>query len=238
MIQAIVEVLNSVTTINQRILTSDGGFYPVSLPDGTTANFPSVTTILKSVSNTELFHWWGKLGIAEATRRFEEAGEVGTIVHKCISEILSGGIIDEHRWHGYPVQVRSSVKAYIRWAEEHQFMGINWEEPVYSLKYGYAGTVDVIGIRRYDNHWSPCMCDWKTSSKLLPEYNMQLAAYSMAFREMHPDAQLDNLICVRLDKETGVPEQRVMDECEVNEAFEAFLGCLNIWKYSRKFRGK
>ena len=70
--------------------------------------------------------------------------------------------------------------------------------------------------------------DYKASSSMRDEYLWQVAAYSKAYSEM-TNIVIDNHGCLRVDKETGIPEWKEWNRKEIDNGFEKFM-CLNkLW---------
>ena len=69
-------------------------------PDG---NFPSITTVLSSLSKASIQEWRNKVGAEEANRISTQASRIGTKTHKIIEDYLqnqqdylSGHIVQGH----------------------------------------------------------------------------------------------------------------------------------------------
>jgi hypothetical protein len=108
---------------------------------------------------------------ALARARFEvqqEASLRGTRVHEYAQRLAAGETVE------VPDEYRDHVDAYLRFAEEWQPAELYVEAPVFSLRYGYAGTPDLIAELVDGQVW---LLDWKTSSRgAYPDHVLQLAA--------------------------------------------------------------
>ena len=182
-----------------------------------TIELPSVTTIIKGVMGGNFSgpaYWGFRLGVEYGGGDYEEAkrsefapnaqrdkaGARGTKVHEYLEMLASG----EHRdpEDGYEQAVE-------KWWGEQTSAGrsvVGCEVPLYSLKHGYAGTVDLIladdvGLTFVDlkTHKPPARF----------EDHLQVAAYNLAYQEMHPDVvgPLPEDHLVLMAKEDGTYEE-------------------------------
>jgi hypothetical protein len=114
-----------------------------------------------------------------------KAGEVGTQVHNMAEWFLRKRMGQEVGPEP-PLSPEAAVAFthFQNWiAETHLRVGF-LETPVWSTKYGYAGTMDVYGWVGEGKNPTPVVIDFKTSGALYPEYHLQVAAYIAALREM------------------------------------------------------
>lgn len=142
-------------------------------------------------------------------RQMENAAAIGTLVHARIEWELRTAmgvkteeprIPEEHLdmktgdRSEHPAHV--AYRAYKAWADEAQLKPLAIEQQVYSLKYKYAGTMDVYG----ECYGARTLLDWKTGKSIYDEAKLQNAAYRHAWIEMEQaEAPIVGLI-VRLPK--------------------------------------
>jgi hypothetical protein len=168
-------------------------WYPPAEP----VTYQSVTTILDVIAKPALLNWYGSIAAAWAVDNVEvmlrmladlgrdvtvkavaargraerdRKGAIGTRAHQAIEAMLAG----------LPVltdpDTAPLVEQYRRFARDWRFVPEWSEAMVVSERYGYAGTLDLIGYlagRR-------AMIDLKTGSYMAPEMGIQLAAYGGA----------------------------------------------------------
>jgi hypothetical protein len=195
---------------------------------GETVWLPSVSTILEIYRRPGLMEWYGAKGLEEAERIRDDTAEIGTIAHALIERINLGGKVDKPEWDTLDERVRQAVRAYLRWKMESKFHPLESELTVYSLKYGYAGTIDAVGYFS----GTAGIADWKATRSWWKINNLQLAAYRQAYHETFPARpNIDELRCIRFDKDTGIPEEHRLSIPEADEAFQCFLGFLRAWRY-------
>ena len=94
---------------------------------------PSVTTILNYMSDVEY------KGINPSI--LEQASRRGTLVHEYTELVDYGALPNEIEYEVLPY-----IKAYQDFIRDYKPNWLLVEEPLYSEEYGYAGTVDRIGI--------------------------------------------------------------------------------------------
>ena len=123
------------------------------------------------------------------------------------------------------------LQAFTTWkAQEPNLQILEVEKLVHSDKYGYAGTVDAIGVRTVGDKAGIVILDWKTSNALYPEYAWQASAYAKAWEELTGQPVVDALI-VRFDKYKPVFEAKQVHS--IDDCFQCFLSCLALYN-SRK----
>jgi len=179
-----------------------------------------------------------------------EALSVGSEVHGIIEIYIKNKIAKtgleltvEQMWEAYiqklpqelrPTTIRDQVIqgffAFLDWEKQYIEEWIDSEKTVYSLAYGYAGTLDskalfLDGVKRH--------IDFKTSKKIYDENYMQLAAYRFADYELTKEWS-NGMGILRLDKETGIPE---WVECtkKYDRSLDSFLALLKFY-YLQKDR--
>ncbi len=131
------------------------------------------------------------------------------------------------------------IDSFLKWREEVNFVVVGTEFTVYSDFYRYAGTVDALG---YVNGIMT-LVDYKTSKGIWPEYDLQIASYMHALREMYESGLIKleepatQMMIVNFTKE-GELETKTVGNFDV--ALKAFLGLreafvnVQIWEASNK----
>ncbi len=97
----------------------------------------------------------------------------GTVVHACAAMIAKGQKFE------HDPQVDGQVRACRSWFADFAPTVVAAEEGVYSRTYQYAGTMDLLAY--IDGRLTAV--DWKAS--LVASATWQLAAYALAYEEMH-----------------------------------------------------
>jgi len=214
---------------------------------------PSVTTILKVVSKGDALTWWavnqtvdyfrsqlqGEISSETLEEIFkaakfawkakkEEAAGIGTIAHQWLEKHLRGETPDE-----LPANeaAANSVRAALDWLSQHHHEPVAIESRIYSKKFFYAGTLDYLS--RVDGDL--CVCDWKTSTGLWPEYFFQTAAYVHAHEE-ESGQKIDGRWLLRIDKVTGQFEELFLPRSTLSKDFKAFKGALALYERLKELK--
>jgi hypothetical protein len=103
----------------------------------------------------------------------KEAALRGTIIHDYAHRLALGEEIE------VPDDYRDHVDAYLAFAEEWEPAELMVELPVFSRRYRYAGTPDLVAVLKDGRTW---ILDWKTGAKggVFVDYVLQLAAARFA----------------------------------------------------------
>jgi hypothetical protein len=192
---------------------------------------PSVTTILWRLDKPALIQWaadcavehirktpdftkidWEAARKAHATIR-DEAGDVGTIVHKYARAVLEAKG-DRQALDGLTLpldvagtQALKAIAAFEAWMQTHKIEPVAVERRVFSQRFMYAGTLDFTG--RIDDELS--LLDFKTGNDVYDEAWFQMGGYDDALTEEHEwqdifgDSDTPRLAhwIIHLDKNTG-----------------------------------
>jgi hypothetical protein len=228
----------------------DGGGNRTYSNPRTGKDYKSVTTIIsQGVPKPALMAWAAKLvatkamdspeiinhmdrqtGIdylkKEPTRARDEAGAIGSEVHKAIEESLACGSFGT----GFMPEAAGFLDAACAWGNNVQPL-MEWQEvTVYSDANGYAGTLDFIG--HFPGGLGLVIGDYKTSKGVYPTVGMQLAAYRYADYalidgEVHEIPEVNGAVVVHIrpEEEGGV---RCLEVPAGRDEFEAFLAAKEI----------
>jgi hypothetical protein len=200
--------------------------------------FVRVTEVLSVHNRPMLNKWMANVGAVYAEEWSTQCQDIGTEVHRLISEIIKGRSFNDTpahimEWTLLSPEIKYGVIAWMQAQMSIPFKPVESEVFVISRKYGFAGTTDCIA-RIKKRLWS---LDWKVASKLWPEVKFQLSAYYQAYKEM-TGKSLAGAMAIRLDRDTGkwqYSDQLVMTPEELTEAFtEGFLPLLKVYKYNKE----
>jgi hypothetical protein len=152
-----------------------------------------------------------------------KAMDTGTLVHDAIETHLAGG--DPSSALDGNEAAANAFLAWLEWAKHAELEPLHVERQVVSRDYRYAGTADLIG-RMGD---TTCLLDWKSSKGIYAEYLWQVCAYAAAYTEETRN-EIAAVGVVRLDKETGMPECRlVTDRAEREAGWTMFRAACGAW---------
>lgn len=152
-----------------------------SVSDTKSVTFPSVTSIVSLLTEPGITKWRKSIGEEKASEISLIASERGTRMHEYCERFLKGESFDIILENDRSMFQKAFLTPLINSVDNIYCI----ETQLFSTKYEYAGTVDL--ICEYDGIMS--IVDFKTSSKPKKEeycehYFIQTAAYSLAFREM------------------------------------------------------
>jgi hypothetical protein len=127
--------------------------------------------------------------------------------------------------------------AFQKWEKDNVIEWLESELTVYSEN-GYAGTLDAIAVLKDRGKY---VIDFKVSSGFYEGYDLQIAAYRHGYEERLNQGKeaihmIDGQLILRLDKTTGMPEEKEYFEYE--RKVEAFLCLLGFYYLSKNRRLK
>ena len=106
---------------------------------------PSVTTVLGGwiKVNSRGPGWYvnEKTGVMVTGKMLDEAGDSGNAIHKGVKYILQGGVV----WEALDSSLVAPLKEFGKFTRDHNLDISYVEEPMYSKKWDFAGTPDIIG---------------------------------------------------------------------------------------------
>lgn len=166
---------------------------------------PAVTHVIRlGYPKSERFYQY-LLSVSpdEAEKRLRTAGEEGARTHDAVRDLISGKRITmETRYYNETKKVMeplspdewSNLDAFLGWCNHYKPHVLVVEYTVWSEKYRFAGTIDFFGTIDVPDGdkafakevWGtriPILIDWKTTSGIWDEFELQTAAYRKAFIE-------------------------------------------------------
>jgi len=194
-------------------------------------SLPSVTTILQVHNQPALNTWRANLGTELSEQYAEETAAIGKEIHRLVAQLIQNIAIPELEWYQLDQKIKNGVIAYERFKLEYQFEPVGAEQIVYSLKHGYAGTLDAYG--KILGKWS--IVDWKTGWRFFPNMMAQAAAYYMARKETFNDLS-ETIYVVNLNREKGVPIVHACKVKDIKPFRNYFLACLRLFKYAQAIK--
>jgi PD-(D/E)XK nuclease superfamily len=173
-----------------------------------------------------------RLGKEKANQReLQKAGDIGSQAHKLIEWNLRASLMQDAG--PSPHVTDKATWAFMAWEDWKKSVNLKpiWiEQTVWSKRYGYAGTMDLLA----EVNGKLTVVDWKTGKAIYPEAYLQNAAYRHALREMGHGDPVQGII-VRLPKNTEDPEfeAQIVPEHE-DSLFHTFLHTFELWKWAQK----
>lgn len=145
--------------------------------------YPRVSSILGQLAKPGIEGWKRKIGFEEADRIAKVSTTFGTLVHAGCERVAKGepvaGVTGDLE-RGGDLSASQCVEAFGRWLDESVAEVIDTERTVWSERFGYAGTTDLL-VQLNDGRMA--VCDVKTSKGLSETYRLQLEAYRLALEE-------------------------------------------------------
>ena len=188
--------------------------------------FPSSTTILEAYPLSKfLVDWKVQQGATEADRILKEAGARGTNVHDGIEHLLGGG---ELMKSGYSLDEWNRLNSFKAWFDKYKPKVLETEFRVFSEKYGYCGTFDVLA----KINGVVSLGDWKTSSNIYPHFWLQLASYAEALEEMSNVKVEQTFIC-QFGSKNKDGYRYVINDVPWQDHFQTFLSVKNTFEYDK-----
>jgi len=162
----------------------------------------------------------------------KDAAQIGTVVHDWIESAI------KYKMNGGSApkvpkgdEIGNCIKAYKDWSRKRKPVWLETEQKIYYHDPGgvncYAGTVDAIA----EVDGKLCVIDFKTSKKIYKPYHLQVAAYAQAI-SMQDQIDMPMGMILRLDKETGVYQEKLFDP---KPHIHMFFHCLDLkaWNTAR-----
>jgi hypothetical protein len=200
---------------------------------------PSVTEILSVYPKGFGFENWLKDVGNNASQIADRAANSGTKVHNAVETIIAG---IEVRWADdagnaqYTLEEWGMINKFYQFLTKHKPEIIASETQIYTLRHGYAGTIDLV-IRMNGKTW---LVDVKTSNYLHTGYELQLSAYATAWNENTETHKIDQTGILWLKASTrtegkkdaiqGPGWQLKTFERPYEQAFKVFQHTHEIWK--------
>lgn len=186
-----------------------------------------------------------KLAKAEAERQKQEAADLGTQIHKWCEEYIRGNNPEMPE----DDKVLTGVNSFLEWMSQNKAKFLETEKVVYSKKYGYVGTLDIVA----EIDGKLYLIDIKTGNGLYSEVKMQTAAYLMAEIE-ETGREFAGRWALRISKETeddykakmakkgkeDYPEFKIFealfldeDETALEKDFMGFKACIDLYQWDK-----
>lgn len=175
-----------------------------------------VSAILDVATHAKLKNWFKNNSAAYIKSHSENTANIGTEIHNLIEADLKGETIN------VPDEMADAMDHWYRVKSEHGIVATATEQGVYSNKYGYAGTFDILG--EYDGKLS--VMDIKTGSYSI-KTGWQLAAYKYALEEQGEYSDL-GMVGINIHRNGKIGKPYTYERYE--ECYVAFLSCLNVFR--------
>ena len=209
--------------------------------------FPSSTTILDAYPLEKgLKDFFQNHTKEQADKLLNDAALQGSKIHHAIElmirgeEIFSSGITQDqvdkigitdpelasYLLKPFTEKEDKMMRGFLNWWEDYKPKTIESEKIIYSKKYKYAGTMDWIGYITIKDKKFMVIVDWKTGKGLYKSYDLQIASYAYAYKELYKLRPYFLFLLQLGINKCGYKFQQVKD-LELN--FKRFLRTLATW---------
>ncbi len=178
----------------------------------------------------------------------QDSLDIGSEVHSSIEAYIKFG---KDKIGTIRDEVSNALIAFWDWEKANNVKWLETEMPVVNEAVGYAGTLDAIAEV---NGVITCI-DFKSSKAIYEEYITQVCAYKFARESMsgeyiikgretewtkgYEPVKIVNVGILRLDKETGMPEWKLIDNPDkIEREYKAFQALINYFYLAKKRRLK
>lgn len=169
----------------------------------------------------------------EATRIRDEAANTGRKVHDEVEKWVKAHVDGmpyslEYEMDQHP-EVVTAWNAFITFAMGSGFRPLRSEQMVYSRKYKFAGTLDIIAVGRWRRQRKDkvYLIDCKTGTVIPQVHGPQIAAYAKAWEEMSGE-KVEGIAILELNKTTGEPKWHDFSK-ERKKHFRVFLAAKKLF---------
>lgn len=202
--------------------------------------YPSVTSILNYFPKNAFFHTWLKDVGHNSDIIAGKAANEGTQTHNAIEQFLLGKEliwIDSKGKAQYPLDVWKMILRFAEFWKREKPELISTEYHVFSDKYKFAGTTDII-CRMDGKIW---LLDIKTSNHLHTTMDLQLSAYVKAWNEMHNECIEEAGILWLKSKAHKENNKKVQGKGwelkpieDINKSFDMFMKIYDVYNMENK----
>jgi hypothetical protein len=220
---------------------------------------------IKDFSTEELFAWFEEAR-NKHKERLDTAGEIGTIAHNALEEVIlyaianTGGIVQQAPVVKPPEfvsvtadqlsQAQHSADSAYGWMKAHKVVWIATEKKIFSREYHFTGTLDGDAIVNSceDRYCRGCqgrtftnrraIIDFKTSNQLSSSYSFQTAAYLFALLEEFEALEINDRWVLRLGKTQGDFESWYLPSDTFEADLTAFLNALQLYRSLNQIEGR
>jgi hypothetical protein len=177
---------------------------------------------------TAFYKWLAEKGWDEAEAIKQASGERGDKIHQAIEKLIKGETIkmdskflnkNTGQDEELTLDEYQAILSFVDWKNEVNPTFKEVERVVFSDKYNYAGTRDIV----CDIDGQEWIVDIKSGSEIWPEYELQISSYKYA-EGQNPDAKLAIL-------QVGYKRNKIKKYkfTEVEDKFDLFLAIQKIW---------
>lgn len=158
----------------------------------------------------------------------DKSADSGTRAHALIENYIKTGIMEPFLENK---EVENCIENFMKWESLQKPQWLASEVQVGSLKHSFAGILDA--LFQYED--KIYICDFKTSSGIKDDYNIQLAGLCICLEEM--GLKVDYRSILHLPKDKKEFEFKIIDT-DLEFEKKCFLAGLEHYRYKNMFLGK
>ena len=186
-------------------------------------------------------------------RTRDKAGDVGTILHAIVEDYVKSRIAKRDfdfetsrnkAVSNYKIEITQSeiektkpmFDQFLEWEKEDNVTFLLSEQKMYSEKYWFAGTVDLVFIKNGDMS-KIYIGDLKTSIDVYYSHFIQMGGYEIQLKEMGKIKNCAGYCVINIPKiidKDGNAFRRVKYERKNSEDMETFKSCCFLYRYKSK----
>ena len=196
---------------------------------------PGVTTVIGVLDKPALVPWAWRLGMAgeDMNKTKDLAADIGTCTHYLIECHLTGE--DPDLDHFTPFCLREAqilFKEFLKWLKRQQYETLGCEVQLVSENWQFGGTID--WVAKY--YGETTLFDFKTSTGIYQEAEIQMAAYWEMWDENHTGDPIQQVVIIHLDKKTHTMTPHPYVDLELE--WEMFKHCRSIYVLKRNIKNR
>lgn len=149
---------------------------------------------------------WSPIGFNDQWVGDDTAANFGVALHKIAEAIIQNFDVN------YPESMEPWVRSLRSFLHDYPLVPLTdlngnplTEYPMYSERYKYAGTPDLVGMTNKDDVW---LVDWKTADSFQKHWNLQTAAYENLLREVFKIKKKITRVIVQITADKYIPNFR------------------------------
>lgn len=219
-----------------RINRFDQQWYQIVLPEKT-VDLPSVTTYLDVFPKGLGYKLWLQNVGDKADSIRNEAGQLGSHVHKLIEMTLRGELVSFENLDGTRNCTLEEWERYMSWCLWYQdavktldLMPLYIEQIVHNVELEMAGTVDLIAQTKQGVQ----IFDWKSGSFVGDTAEIQVSTYIILASKMGVFGNIVGGNIVQLHPSLNKKGFRASAVENIDVNFKSMLNCQQIWKRVNK----
>ena len=194
---------------------------------------PGVTTVIGLLAKPALVGWAWRLGMAgeDMNKVKDLAADIGTATHYLIECFLTGQEPELDHFTAFTLrEAHTLFNTFKRWHGRQEVETLASEIQLVSEAWQFGGTIDWVA-----KLWGEVtLLDFKTSTGVYAEAQIQMAAYWQMWNETHPDLPIERVVIIHLDKKTHQLTPHTFDD--LTTEWDMFVHLRALYVHQRALR--